>query len=396
MKNENGAKNSFKHFIVCLLILFLGGGACVALISLASPKVNINSELDTRPAVASVPVSLIQYQTQINVAGVLEAAEKTDIAFELTGKIAWLNAAFIEGGIVKKGTILATLESFDYETQVSQQKAQLALAEADLAREIAMAKVAKVEWANNPKTTDLALRKPQVDSAKAQVTAAKANLALAEKNLTRTKYYAPYDALITGRDTGLGQVISEGESLGEMVNLSYGEIRIPIAGFDRPFLPKLPGDGIQIFPDPISPGPLSQEQSVRSGILTRHIGQFNNNTRMAYYIVRVDDPYGINTKLPPLHYGQFLQARIPGKHLSNVLKVPQEWIRNKSIWLVSQEQKLVEQPVTILRQEQDYALIEGDKWTNNGYRIVNQLPEYPQHGMLVKDTFSAAKLALKE
>lgn len=383
-RNKNGAKDYFKRIGACLFVLLLGGGACIALVAFSTPKVTINTEIDTRPSVVSMPATLIEHQTEINVAGVLEPAEQTDIAFELTGKIAWLNTAFIEGGIVEKGTLLATLESFDYETQVVQQKAQLALAEAHLAKETAMAKVAEVEWANNPKRTELALRKPQVDSARAQVTAASANLALAEKNLKRTQYYAPYDALIVNRRTGLGQVISKGESLGRMVNLSFGEIRVPVAGFDRPFLPGLPAEGVQISP----------ESMLRTGTLTRHIGRFNDTTRMAYYIVRIDDPYGIKTDLEPVHFGQFLQARIPGKRLSNVLKVPQEWVRNKAIWLVNQEQMLVEQPVTVLRKEQDYALLEAQRWVNKGHRIVNQLPEYPQPGMLVRDTSAAAALSL--
>lgn len=401
LRNKIGAKNYFRRFTICLFVLFLGGGSCFALVSLATPKVTVNTEIDTRPSVVSVPATLTQHQAKINVAGILEPAERTDIAFELTGKIAWLNTAFIEGGIVMKGTLLASLESFNYETQVVQQKAQLAIAKANLAEEIAMAKVAKVEWANNPKRTELALRKPHVDSAKAQVTAASANLALAEKNLKRTKYYAPYDALIVSRKTGLGQVISQGDSLGQMVNLSYGEIRVPVAGFDRPFLPELPVDGVRIYFEATLrkselQKPELQKPEQRTGKLTRHTGQFNDTTRMAYYIVRIDDPYGINTDLEPVHFGQFLHAHIPGKRLSNVLKVPQEWIRNKSIWLINQEQMLVEQPVTILRKERDYALIEGEKWINHGHRIVNQLPEYPQHGMLVKDTFAATKLALKE
>jgi len=381
-------KSAFKGYAerggACVLVLFVGLAACMAVISRSSPKVMVNEQLDTRPTVVSVPVTLTEHQTHIPVTGVLEPAERTDIAFELSGKIAWLNSAFIEGGVVENGTLLATLEPFDYETQVVQRQAELSLAQANLALEIARAQVAEVESANNPQITALALRKPQVDSAKAQVQAASANLAQAQKNLERTRYYAPYDLLIIGRRTGLGQVISKGEALGQAVSLSYGEIRVPIAGFDRPFLPELPATGVTVF----------TQASSRTGTLTRHTGQFNDKTRMAYYVVRIDDPYGINTDVEPLFFGQFLQARIAGKRLSNVLKVPQELVRDQAIWLVDQDQALVQHPVTVVRNERDYALLEGGQWIDSNYRMLSQLPDYPQPGMLVRDEFQPSALSL--
>lgn len=378
---EQNKNHQFKPTVVFILVLLFGGMGCFTLIKMANSSVTVNNATDTRPIITSVPVEYIEYRTQIDGAGVLTPAEQTDIAFEISGKVSWLHHGFVEGGIVTKGTLLATLDKYDYQIAVVRQQAELARAQAQLAEEIARAKVAKEEWAKSPDPTPIALREPQVASAKAQVKAARAALDLAEKNLTRTQYYAPYNALITQRNTGLGQVISSGENLGQMVNLAYGEIRVPIASFDRPFLPALPAQNVTLFAD----------SSTRTGTLTRHTGQFSETTRMAFYIVNVDDPYALHSEQEPLQFGQFFQVRIPGKKLSNVLRLPQEWVRNSRVWFVSEEQVLVEQAVKVLRQEQNYVLVKTQQ-TNNS-RIVKQLPEYPLNGMIVNDQSRAPQLA---
>lgn len=363
-----------RHKRVCILLLVLLSGviACVGLFTVASDTVQLNPEVDTRPKVSARTISPIDYQTTLRLSGVFKPAEQTDIAFELSGKVASLHPNFVVGGIVKQGDLLATLDPFDYKTQVLEKQASFALAQAHLSEELAKAEVAKKEWANRAHIPALALREPQVASARAQLKAAKASLSLAEKNLSRTQYFAPYDALIAARSIGLGQVISKGEMLGQIVNLSYGEIHIPIAGFEQPFIPALPANNVQVHSDNVQ----------RQGILTRHTGQFNDVTRMAYYIVKVDDPYALNSQEAPLYFGQFLAVNIPGKILKNVIKVPQEWIKNQTLWLLNTDGTLVKNSVTVVREEYGFALLNAPTGIN--HQIVTQLPEYPQSGMQVK------------
>ncbi|KAF7775262.1 hypothetical protein PCIT_a1415 [Pseudoalteromonas citrea] len=362
----------YKRVCILLLVLLCAVIACAGLFTMAGDTVQLNPEVDTRPKVSVRTMKPIDYQTTLRLSGVFKPAEQTDIAFELPGKIASLHRSFIVGGIVKQGDLLATLDPFDYKTQVLEKQASFALAQAHLSEELAKAEVAKKEWANSAHIPALALREPQVASAQAQLKAAKASLSLAEKNLSRTQYFAPYDALIAARSVGLGQVISKGETLGQIVNLSYGEIHIPVAGFEQPFIPSLPANDVQVHSDGVQ----------RQGVLTRHIGQFNDATRMANYIVKVDDPYALNSQDPPLYFGQFLEVNIAGKILKNVIKVPQEWIKNQTLWLLSPEGALVKNSVDVIREEQGFALVNAPTQAN--YQLVTQLPEYPQSGMQVR------------
>lgn len=372
-----------KRALIVLLVLLTGGIACAALLTFAKNDVHINAEVDTRPHVLSQPLPTINYQTQLNLAGIFKPAEKTDVAFELPGKVAWLNNKFKVGGIIKKGELLATLDPFNYQIKVSEKQADLALAQAHLSEELAQAEVAKKERAKHEHTPALALREPHVQSAQAQLKAAKAGLALAERNLSRTKYYAPYDALIMTRHIGLGQVTQIGESLGQIVNLTYGEVHVPIAGFDQPFLPALPIENIQI----------STSSSQRMGTLLRHVGRVNDVSKMTYYIVKVDDPYALHSNDTPLHFGQFVEVKLKGNTLHNVIKVQQEWIKNNTIWTVNSQQELVPFLAKIIRTEDEFALITPP--ARETIQVVTLLPEYPQAGMRVNTNINKTQLALK-
>ncbi|WP_194866745.1 efflux RND transporter periplasmic adaptor subunit [Pseudoalteromonas sp. PPB1] len=385
---DTNKNKSFYHLlkhrsVALLLVLFMGSSACVALVTLAKSPKEDQVQQAVLPKVSSTVLIPTDHQTTLNLSGVLKPAEQTDIAFELPGKIAWLNAGFIEGGIIKKGDVLARLDPFDYQTQLLNKQAELALAQARLSEQIALADVAKKEWAASAHVTDLALRKPQVASARAHLKAAEAELAQAQKNLARTHYYAPYDALVAKRDTGLGQVIQAGQPLGQLVNLSYGELHVPVAQFDQPFLPPLPAADVRI----------AAGNNQRTGTLTRHTGLLSDTTRMAYYVIRIDDPYALHSTLPAVHFGQFLQAEIAGITLKNVLKVPQEWVKNDTLWLISPEQKLLKYSANVLRREDNSVLISAPP--HSDYQLVTQLPDYPQTGMQVRAPAPHTQLAVK-
>ncbi|TMP38191.1 efflux RND transporter periplasmic adaptor subunit [Pseudoalteromonas rubra] len=382
-KNKSSFHQLKRRYAALLAVLIIGGTACAALLTLASPAKKTQPQDVQLPLVSSTPLVPIDHQTTLSLSGILKPAEQTDVAFELSGKIAWLNEAFIEGGIINKGDILARLDPFDYHTQLLNKQAELALAQAHLSEQIALADVAKKEWAHSPHVTELALRKPQVASARAQLKAAEAQLAQAEKDLARTQYYAPYDALVTQRDTGLGQVISAGQSLGRLVNLSYAELHVPVAQFERPFLPVLPVPNVKI----------TAENVHRTGTLVRHTGQLSDTTRMAYYVIRVDDPYALHSAMPAVYFGQFLQAQVAGITLKNVLRVPQEWIKNDTFWLTSPQQRLVQYSANILRQEHNYIVLSAPPLSD--HQVVTHLPDYPQTGMQVRNNLTHTQLAVK-
>ena len=75
-------------------------------------------------------------------------------------------------------------------------------------RELAESEVAKKEWSNinGGKASNLALRKPQLDQAKAALAAAEANYQRALLNVERTYIIAPFKGRVRNEYVDIGNV----------------------------------------------------------------------------------------------------------------------------------------------------------------------------------------------
>lgn len=256
-------------------------------------------------------------------------------------------------------------------------EANLASAEAQLIQEQAQADVAAREAKTMPnaRVTDLYLRKPQVMSAKAALKSAQAQLKIAKRDLENCKVKAPYDALVVSRGISTGDYVTQGTPVAVINNIEYAEVTFPVAGFDRVFLAdNTIGSEIAIEVDDI------QGATVK-GTIHRDTGVIDNNTRMSYFVARIEDPYAINSSKPIIKFGSYSTIAFEGKTLSDVYRVPQELITNRLLWTLDDEDRLTSQKVTVVREENGDFLIQGDF---NANKVVMSLPEYPQNGMPVK------------
>jgi len=227
----------------------------------------------------------------------------------------------------------------------------------------------------NNQVSDLYLRKPQVLSAQAQLKSAEANLRIAKRNLAKTKVRAPYDALIVSRDIGTGQFVSAGMRVAEINNIETAEVVIPIAGFDKPFLP------YNLSATPAIVSTKAQTPISRLGFVNRNIGLVDQNTRMQHVVIRIQDPYSIKSDEPSIQFGSYVEVKFAGKELKNVYKIPQTLVNNRKVWLVNDNNELASHDVEVIREEGSFFYINSG--VNVRDRLVKNLPEYPQNGMAV-------------
>ena len=129
---------------------------------------------------------------------------------EITPKVQGylLQQNYQNGFFVKKGQLLFTLDPRQFQAEVEQAKAQVGIAEANLAkadndvqRDTPLA--AQRAIAQRDLDTDLTNR----EAMKSQVEAAKANLANAELNLTWTKIYSPIDGIAGAANSQIGDLV---------------------------------------------------------------------------------------------------------------------------------------------------------------------------------------------
>ncbi|WP_343840649.1 efflux RND transporter periplasmic adaptor subunit [Bowmanella denitrificans] len=335
-------------------------------------------EVDSRPTVKVEALSTEDYQVLINSYGEVKPLESTKLAALVGGEVVQWHEDFVPGGLVKRGTLLFSIDKQQYQAALLQAEASLSQAQALLVEERARAEVAKREAKSMPSTqvTDLYLRKPQVMSAEAAVKSAEAQLKIAQRDLAYTDVRAPYDALVISRNLGLGQYVHQGNEVGELYNVETAEINLPIAGFDAMFLPaELAGSQAQIT----SRGAVSL---TRSGTIERDLGIIDQGTRMSQVVARIRDPYSLNTDAPAFKFGTYVEVTLKGATLEDIFRLPQDLVTNRKVWVVNKDNELESRTVKVLREEAEYFLIGNG--LNEGERVVMTLPEYPQNGMKVK------------
>ena len=226
-----------------------------------------------------------------------------------------------------------------------------------MAEEQARAKVAERDWRQLKRdagANQLVLRKPQVAAARAAVLAAEAQLARAQLNLERTRITAPYAGRLLEQSVGLGQYVGAGTVLGRIYAVDYVEIRLPLSNRQLAFI-DLP-EQYRGDPDHI-PGPavtlrarIGATDYHWQGQLIRAEGAIDTQSRQLFVVAQVDDPYGRGPQQrPPLRIGQFVQAEISGRTLTDVIVIARTALREgDQVLLVNNDNLLTRRTVDVI------------------------------------------------
>ena len=139
--------------------------------------------------------------------GYVVAQRKASIASKATGRLVSLN--FEEGDHVKKGQIIARIESADVEASLQQAKATLDIYKADrndAAQSLERAK--KLFEHQLISKADLDGAQARFDRVEASITAAEAAVKSAEVQLENTLIRAPFDGTILTKNADVGEVVT--------------------------------------------------------------------------------------------------------------------------------------------------------------------------------------------
>ena len=386
-------KNTLIKILLPLLMLAIGIALMLGIKATGQEDAD-KEEVDVRPTVTIKLARAEDYQVILSSFGEVKSVEDTMLSAQVSGEVTEWHQNFVPGGLVRRGDVLFSIDKSRYESAVLQAEAEVSVAEASLIEEKARGEVAKREAKTLPSTkvTDLYLRKPQLLSAQANLKSAQARLKLAKRDLAFCDVKAPYDALVINRNIGVGQFVNQGTQIAQISNIEAAEVVFPIAGFDNAFLPdELKGNAASL----ISRG---TQTFAREATIARDLGVVDRSTRMGQLVVKVDDPYSLKTNAHKMPFGTYVEVEFIGQILSNVYKLPQEWVTNDTVWIVGEDKKLIPKKVDVVREEGAFFLVRSGLSEND--QLVTTLPEYPQEGMLVKidgepdDYESPARLAV--
>jgi HlyD family secretion protein len=198
--------------IVAGLFLFLRGGSAVPVQTVVASATSGSAESGGGAGSATVTAN-----------GYVVARTRASVSAKLAGRIAELRVS--EGSNVRKGEVIARLESEDYQAQVNQAHAALISARADLAEAQASRDVAAREAerlrgmrAKNPglvsteefdasvsRATQAAARS---QAAEARIGSAQAAGQFAQANLENTIIRAPFSGTVLRKEAEIGEVVA--------------------------------------------------------------------------------------------------------------------------------------------------------------------------------------------
>lgn len=336
------------------------------------------AEIDNTPIVAVEAISLAPMTLKVDSYGLVKPKYETELVAQVSGQIVELSAAFVRGGFVKQGQLLARIDPNDYEAALIEAEAQMASARASLKTERAQGQVAEQEWKRITDTspTELSLRKPQLAQEIARVKSAQASILRAKRNLERTEIRAPYDAMIDSRNVGLGSFVGTGSMLGKLLGTAIAEVRLPVADNQLEFL-IAQGKGATVN----LTGTFAGSETLWTAKIARSEGVIDSKSRMSYLVAEVFDPYALsdNNDQTPLRFGAYVNAKVLGLDIVQAASVPRYLVQNSRVALLDSDSKLHYSTVKIVRQDGQNVIISSG--LADGDQLIVSALDYPVDGM---------------
>ncbi|EWH08164.1 RND family efflux transporter MFP subunit [Catenovulum agarivorans DS-2] len=367
-----------KRVILPVIILAVGIAAMIGFANMKKPPEE-KAPSDKTPFVDVQLNQVSQHQIYVRSQGEVEAKYHTVLVAQVTGVVTQLADAFVKGGFVEKGQVLAQIDPSDYQAALTEAEANLASAEAQLEQEKAQAQVAKAEWQqiSDLEPSELALRKPQLAQAIARVKAAKAHIQRAKRDLERTRVVAPYDAIVSARHVSPGSYANKGGQIGEIYAVSLAEVRLPVAEEQLAFLPS-GGVGAMVKLETEIEGRNQQFDAQ----IVRSEGIKNKLNRMHYLVAQIQDPYALKPASngdSRIEFGSYVVAHIAGELIAQASVVDYHLIKDGQVAVVDENNQLAFKTVDIYRVEDGRAIIR-DGLSQDEKVIVSALA-YPVSGM---------------
>jgi RND family efflux transporter MFP subunit len=273
-----------------VLLLIVLGVALVVIWGISSRR-QANAQLSQETRELAIPtVSVIHPKPgaplqEIVIPGDMQPYTDAPIFARTNGYLKKWNADI--GANVKAGQVLAEIDSPEVDQQLQQARADVATAQSNLN----LAEITATRFKDLLKTDSVAQQ--DVDNANGNFEARKATVDAAQANVKRLqelqsfeKVYAPFDGVITARNTDVGQLIDSGSSGGTSRELFHIAAVNPLRVYVN--VPQL--DSPQVKPGLHADLVLAEFPGKRfQGAVVRSSGAIDNATRTLLTEVDVDN-----------------------------------------------------------------------------------------------------------
>ncbi|MFW6455951.1 MAG: efflux RND transporter periplasmic adaptor subunit [Desulfohalobiaceae bacterium] len=348
---------------ILLPVLFLALGAAVAWQYISSkPTVSRQRpQAQEVPGVEVVSAHKEDVQTSVSAMGTVVPARQISLRSEVGGTVLETAEDFTPGGVLEQGSTVLRIDPRDYEIEVQKQESALAQARAEMRQEEGRQDVARQELdmlqqGSKPQLqeTDLALRLPQLEKARAEVSSASSSLDKAKLDLFRTQVKAPFRALVLEQEAYQGSTVGTQDKLATLVDTREYHVRVKVPLESLKLLDLQSGQKRQVQ--------ISSQSGAGewTGSILRLTGEVDEETRMATLLVRVQDPLGLDSQQEQLLLDEYVRARIQGQVLEDVFALPRKALRDQDrIWIYADGQLKIRQADVIWRDQERIYLRQG-------------------------------------
>ena len=169
----------------------------------------------------------LQTSQNIQLVGLIEPRIKTDLGFQILGRLIKKNVSI--GEVVTSGQLLAAVDPTPFELAVRNAQSEVSNARAQLSAAIAgEARQQALFAANATPETALELAEQRLETARASETQALAVLTKAEEQLTYTRITAEHDGIVVNVYPEVGEIVAPGQVILTIARLDVREAVIDL------------------------------------------------------------------------------------------------------------------------------------------------------------------------
>ena len=389
--NTESKNRGVTRIVLPLLILAAGVVVMVILVK-TRPEPGRKEVEKPRTWVTVVTPEATPRRATVQGMGTVTASRTVVVQPEVGGRVVEVHPELVPGGRVEAGEVITRIDDRDYRIAIEQQKANLARAQFELKMESGRGTIAKKEWGlledGLPTTAEgrgLALREPQMETARAAVAAARSGLELARLNRDRCRLRVPFNALVLNESVEVGQLIGPQSPVATLVGTDRYWVQVSIPVEELEWL-DIPGNNAEqgavarIFAQSVE-----GDQGERKGRVFRLLGDLDPVGRMARLLVAVNDPLETGEGRPrlPLLLGSYVRVEMEGREKDSVFQIPRKALREGDVvWLMDREDKLDIRPVRVWRRVDDSVFVTHG--LQAGDRIVTSRVATPVKGISLR------------
>jgi len=383
-----------------VVVLLVAVAIAVVLVQLR-PRAEKQERASEGRLVEVVPTRSQTLPMIVEAYGTVAPRESLKLVAEVRGQVVAMHPEFIEGGFVKAGEVLITIDPRDYELAVRRAKVGIRQAQAELDRlaqdivnlnaslklassdvNLALAEVNRFKNLAGKNMTSqsvldkadrqyltsrerlqalenqLAVTGPNRIRLEGQLEMAKVAMEQAVLDLERCQLNTPFDAWVTQKAVETGQHLTVGQSVGSIYRAGAFDIDVNIPMGDLAWFPEDVGSekGLPVevlFMETATP-------RLWRGRLARVKAALDPTTRTLPVVVEVNEPTSEDTitqSADRLKPGMFVTVRIQGRQVENVHRLPRHLIHDGDTVYLAAGNQLSIRPVTILRRFKKSVLI---------------------------------------